>query len=261
MNKKIVFVLLAGCIVVCLCSVVAGAGIYIYMRSQQESNQIIEDDDIVFEDTITPTEDEDEFIYEEDDTDVYGELFVETFDDNRNEWELGDYSGQYINSNEEIRDGKLYYYGKAIIADGGFTYDSLYQQPYMNFEASIEAKQISGIAEADYGLIFRKNNDYLYLFLINEAYGEYMLSVYNDDLFTDVMADWVSTSLISATSANELKVVAIENEIKLYINDVLVETIYDDTLMEAGDIGVVVNLYDIDHEALVEFDNLKIQQR
>jgi hypothetical protein len=260
MNKKVMFALLAGCAILCCCAIAAGVGIWYFMRNQPKPEPIgpYPNDPWV---TILP-----------DDTDYptlmptsqlpLGVNFVETFADNSNEWELGEFEGQYVSSNEYLENGKLYFSAVAVAEDGGYTYDTYYGNPYQDLEVSIEGKLLSGSEDSDYGLIFRKvDESNYYMFTINEEYQEFILSKVIDDEMTDLMDDWEQSEAISATTANTLKVRVIGNQITLFINGEQVYSMEDDSISEAGDVGFVVYLYDLDDTALIEFDNLRVSTR
>lgn len=255
------FALLAGCAVLCLCALAAAAGVWLFTRNQPRPEPIgpypgdpfvtFSPDDTEFP-TFMPTSQP-----------PTGESFLETFSNNNNGWELGEFEGQYISSNEYIENGKLYFSAIAVAEDGGYTYDTYYDNPFEDLEVSIEAKQISGAEDADYGLIFRKvDESNYYMFTINEEYQEFVLSKVIDDEMTDLMDDWGFSEAISSTTANTIKVTAIGSQITMYINGEQVYSLQDSSITGAGgDVGVVVYLYDLDDTALIEFDNLRITTR
>ena len=65
------------------------------------------------------------------------------------------------------------------------------------------------------------------------------------------------TSSIIPDGANTIAVLAQDNEISLFVNDVLISQIQDSTNL-AGKVGIIVTSSKIGSEAVFEFDNFQV---
>ncbi len=124
-----------------------------------------------------------------------------------------------------------------------------------NFIYSIDIKQIKGSDDITYGILFRSN----------EASGWYFFAIRNDGYFQLMFSPpsgemkwlipWTKSSVIS--NKNNLKVIAQEDVIRLYINNSLVTSISDRS-STYGEIGIYVGVREGDNTAF-EIDNFDLE--
>ena len=110
-------------------------------------------------------------------------------------------------------------------------------------EAEIDVYQCSGTDE--YGLVFRGPDYSSGYFFAARCNGEYSLRTYKEGEYEFVAAWHYSDRLNSGSNqANRLGVKMAGNEIKLYLNGELVDTITDDTFTGSGHFGFFIAAYE-----------------
>lgn len=244
MNKKTIIILSGIVIVFCCCLITVITAIVVINNN---NNNPIKDPKVT--NTVTPTPNP--------------RNIIDNFNDNRNEWTLGEIVGSSSISDAYIKNGKFYLEYKSTADNGSILYDTFQKYDnYLDFELSIKGKLQEGSTNTtDYGLIFRRQDrDNYYVFFINEYYSEYLISAKVDGEFVD-FTDWVETEYISDTNSNEIKVVADGSTFKFYINNQLVHTQEDTSITEAGEVGYMLQQYAKDDTALIEFDDFSIIER
>lgn len=113
-----------------------------------------------------------------------------------------------------------------------------------------------------YGLAFRYDrttNEY-YMFAVS-ADGRYMFSINKTNLSTPsvIIVNWTMSPAINlGKQINRLKVVAVGEKFQLYVNDQLINEIFNAQL-RAGEVGVAVYATDKDG-AHISFDNFKVSK-
>lgn len=111
------------------------------------------------------------------------------------------------------------------------------------FEAEINVYQCNGTDE--YGLVFR-GPDYTsgYFFTVR-CNGEHSLRTYKDSEY-EFVAAWQYSELLNSgpNQNNRLGVKMVGNEIKLYLNGELVDTITDDAFTNSGHFGFFIAAYE-----------------
>lgn len=262
MNKKLLLALAGGCLLLCCCALSIGASIYFFNKSQP----LPKPDDILptTKPSVVITQSKAPSPSPTVSQIIVPSLsggFLETFDDNRNDWELGEYSEEYMYAYSSIENGKMIYETEALQEDGGFIYDTYYNHPMTNFEASIDAKLIAGHEDTSYGIIFNRiDNQNFYFFIINAEYQQFKLKKFIGDEGEDILT-WTDSSAIRTTGINNVRVKKVGSLITMYVNDQQIATATDSSFTEPGDIGFLVVHYNKGDTATVEFDNLKIVPR
>jgi zinc-ribbon domain len=127
---------------------------------------------------------------------------------------------------------------------------------YGNTAISLDTT-IDGPEESAAGLLFHYQDDKnFYLFTITGD-GRYGLDVYKDDNLTTLI-DWTESSAINKVGdLNSLRVETIDDTIRLYANDTLLDEISDSTF-KRGKTAIAINTFD-DPKLTVTFDNLVIR--
>lgn len=183
----------------------------------------------------------------------------DTFDNNKNDWNLEEKEGERVKFKESIKNGKLYFEMTAIqsvILD-----DTVRSQPIVNLDMSVDGYQESGSPEGDYALVFRKlDKENYYIFGVNQNYQEYFFSVRKDGEWTDLIKFKKST-IVKVDGVNKLRVVASGSKFTFYINGQQIDTYTDSTISEGGQVGVACELYNVDDVGTFSFDNFSIQAK
>jgi hypothetical protein len=183
--------------------------------------------------------------------------FVDSFNNNSKQWDLGFKDTDYATTKEYIQNGKLCVdiTGKRDV----MARDTLLSNTITNFDVSVDAYQSKGTEGSDYSIVFRDVNDQNhYIFGINQAYQEYYFSAVLNDEWTDIV-DYTFDETINLHGVNTLRVVANGSSFDLYVNSKKVESLTDTKIAKGGEIGVGFGLESKDDNAIMEFDNFNLK--
>lgn len=180
-------------------------------------------------------------------------IFKDTFDSNKNNWQIKQTDDDYALTTYEI-------------ADGMYTWDMTAHQPVISwittspksltdFYLSVEIKQASGPDSADYGVVFREDADSnFYYFGINEQ-GQYALYLYNEGWST--LVDWTQSDLIQPGEFNKITLIAEGSHFIFFINGQYLTDITDDSI-RSGTAALAVELAEENDQAVFQFDNFEL---
>jgi len=155
---------------------------------------------------------------------------------------------------------------KYIFESTGSFKDALtyYNQQFADFTYEAEFTVVSG-ENASFGLYFRGdgiltdddyNNGYIFDIYVDSYSNEsYFAVFYNFNGSSYALFDWEYTDLININGTNSIKVICDGNNMNFYINDVLVEDIYDETFSE-GYVGLWAG--DAYYYNTISFDNINL---
>jgi hypothetical protein len=182
-------------------------------------------------------------------------VFGDTFDSNANDWPAGDYSDERLTGSREIIDGKYHWEADAL---GGVIWWSIPDVASVSdFYLVVNAQRISGVADGQYGVIFRRaDRDNYGLFKIEDS-QYYKFSVRYQGEWETVI-DWTETSAIRPVGVNRLAVVGEGSHFSFYINDEYVGEVDEDRL-PSGTMGLAIELLDAKDAAVFEFDDLEVR--
>ncbi len=143
-------------------------------------------------------------------------LFATTFDSFNDEWDI-----QVGRDSQQITDGEN---GQQLVITYGTLYSgeivwSTLDRKYNDFDLQVTARRISGPLDNQYGVIFRyRDEKNFYLFKISSD-GYYSLAKVKNEV-QEVISDWgMSDSIHQENSANQLRVVALGDSFRFYVND------------------------------------------
>lgn len=177
------------------------------------------------------------------------QIFTDSFVDNRNAWFTGVF--QEIET-DKIEDGVF----KVIWAANGTSYELYEVREVANFIAEVDCVVHQGGSDGSCGLVFGQKNEvgfYKYE-LFNDYYRLFIVSAEGDPV--DI-AEGDPTGVVVPDGVNRMRVIKRGDEIKIYLNDVLLDTVSDSTY-PAGKIGVSTNSYNEQGGVEVWFDNFTI---
>lgn len=182
-------------------------------------------------------------------------ILQETFDDNRNDWPV------------EVDDGDL-----ALIswkmANSKYQWDAMAKQAFIywthpagtivsDFYIRVEAQQIRGPDDGQFGLVFRltdENNYYLYLIDQNKNYS---LQLFNGGQWYTITYP-THTPVIQPGGVNQISVIGDGSKFRFYINDIFVNEETDPTLT-SGNFGIAIGLNNPQDQANFEFDYFELR--
>jgi hypothetical protein len=184
-----------------------------------------------------------------------GSGFTDSFDDNSNEWFVGDYGDPFVAGNRSIVDGK---YRWEVRAYQPARFSAVPRVgPASDFCLIVDVRRVSGAESSLYGLLFRRlDRNNFYLFQINDEryFGFELLD--QDDWTT--LIDWTRTSAIHPGEVNQLAVRGEGSHFEFFINGEFVGEADDDEF-SSGIAGLVIGFPDAGSQAVFEFDNFEFR--
>ncbi len=182
-------------------------------------------------------------------------IFSDTFSSNENGWELGEFETEFTIDEVDISRGK--YQITVTSLQAGYVERTLPDQIFSDFTLSVEATPDDSETAYAYGVAFRVADDGRgYTFEINNN-GVYNVSLFDGEW--QPLVEWTASDAINIGEMNELGVTAVGGKLSFSVNDEVLTTIEDETV-EEGQIGLVVDMFEADQIAFVEFDNLTISE-
>jgi hypothetical protein len=181
-------------------------------------------------------------------------LLSDAFDTNQNKWYTGTDDDKYAKVVYTVANGK--YHWDATAHKGFIGWVNIDTEPVSDFYLSVEIEQIESSPPAQYGLIFRKNDDGSYYYFGIED-GDFFISLNYKDDWIDLI-DWTSAPAYHPNGSNKFTVIAKGSTFIFLINDQYLASVSDDRLPE-GTLGLAVSLHDPDQRAVLEFDNFEIR--
>jgi hypothetical protein len=179
-------------------------------------------------------------------------VIFDTFDDNHNEWIDGEIDDDYA--------------AIQVTIDGVYTWDAYAKQGFAwrvwpetdftdDFYLAVDAQNIGDNIEAQYGLIFRNNDDaYFYWEVIDTQYFRF----FSYDGGWNELIGSTYAEAIRPGETNHLVVVSENDEYKFWINDQFVGQAFG-SYPSKGQAGVAIGLsYDGD-ESVIIFDNFELR--
>jgi serine/threonine-protein kinase len=182
-------------------------------------------------------------------------ILFDDFGTEANDWTIGDYSDDLIEGSRSIANGT--YRWEATAAGGVVWWSTPDVGDISDFLLSVEGRQISGVSDSQYGLIFRRvDRDNYYLFRIRGE-GDYQFRTrYEGEWIT--LISWTPSSLIQPGQMNRLSVVAEGTSFYFYINNQYVDD-YTDSKLSSGKVALVIGLNDEGDSGTFEFDNFDVR--
>jgi hypothetical protein len=129
-------------------------------------------------------------------------------------------------------------------------------QEFSDFVLSLEATPLDAEEYYSYGIAFREDEFSLnaYTFEIGND-GLYSVQIYDGEWKT--LQEWTYTEAINVDATNELQVIANGSTLTFLVNGEELTTIEDDTF-SSGTVALIVDMFEADQSATVDFDNLII---
>jgi hypothetical protein len=183
-------------------------------------------------------------------------VLSDSFDDNANDWLLGDVDDEYITGDVAIADGRLTL--DVTAKRSVFWWLTPDVDDFSDVFVSVDAKKIRGAQSADLGLVFRQADDeHYYYFSIYPPTGEYQLAMFIEGEWTTLI-EWAESDLIDSGGPNRLAVLAQGPRITLFVNGEEVDGCEDSTV-EEGEVGVGFSLYEEGETLKASFDNFEVR--
>jgi hypothetical protein len=183
------------------------------------------------------------------------ELFRDNFESNQNNWTIGEENDEYGQYTADIVDGR---YRLSQKADKGvFVWEQLPDGNFDDFVLVVDASPVEANTDSfGYGLTFRNNSDFGSLYTFEIDNDGYLVSVLSAGEWK-TLVDFTETPAINVGGPNQLMVKAVGPALAFFINGEKAASIEDDTL-QAGSIGMAIELYEAGDSVTVDFDNLTV---
>jgi hypothetical protein len=179
-------------------------------------------------------------------------VFEETFDSNESGWPEFEDQDSLAELTVQIQNGV--YRWEALANDGFVWWSYPDMNTFSEFYAEVDAFQSAGDQYGEVGLIFRLDEDRFYLFELSAEFYSLWRSVPDG---WERIIDWTTSDAILQGEVNQMGVLAIQDQIHLFVNGRLVAEV-EDAHYDAGVIGVAIGLDEAGFEGVFEFDNLLV---
>lgn len=180
--------------------------------------------------------------------DIATPAFFERFDTNRNYWYTGMFSDTEM---VDVVDGVLRSTWHGI----GTSYE-VYVEEFTNFIAEVDCAIVKGGRDGGCGLIFAHTAHHgFYEFELYTDY--YRLSLYQETHDPSILLEGNPMDIFKPNGFNRMRVVRINNEIRLFVNDTLLAK-GEDTTFPSGKIGIATLSHREAGGVQVEIDNFSL---
>ena len=182
-------------------------------------------------------------------------VLSDTFDDNANEWIVGEQTGDYADASFIIANGVYHWAAKAL---QGFVWWNHPTIPRVtDFHLEVDSRQINGPASSYVGLVLRLDEGGNYYLLSLNNTGEYSFDEYFNAQWLSLIR-WTSSPAIQVDGTNHLEVIAEAARFSFFINGEWVGD-YEDPAIPSGYNGLLVGMDEAGESAAWEFDNFELR--
>jgi hypothetical protein len=182
-------------------------------------------------------------------------VLSDTFDDNANEWIVGQETGDYADAAFTLANGV--YRWEATSHQGFIWWNRPTISAVTDFYYAVDFRQVSGPAGAYMGVMLRlDDNGNYYLFSLNSD-GEYSFDEYYGTQWLSLIR-WTPSPAIRVNETNHVEVVAEGGRFSLFVNGAWVVD-YEDQAIASGVCGLAVGMDDVGASAVWEFDNFVLR--
>jgi hypothetical protein len=181
-------------------------------------------------------------------------VLSDTFDDNANEWFVGQQTGDFADASFIIANGVYHWAAKAR---QGFVWWNHPTIPRVtDFHLAVDSRQINGPASSYVGLVLRldESGNY-YLFSLNNT-GEYSFDEYYNAQWLSLIR-WTPSPAIQVDGTNHVEVVGEAARFSFFVNGEWVGD-YEDPVIPSGYSGLLVGMDEVGESAAWEFDNFEL---
>jgi hypothetical protein len=187
---------------------------------------------------------------------VWSSVLFDDFSAEGNGWRTGDYSDALVVGGSRSISAGVYRW-QAEAGDDFVWWSVPDADSVSDCYVAVDAQLVSGVPDAQYGLIFRRvDSKNYYLFLVRDD-GNFELVRMFEGEWT-FLIEWIKVVAIRSGEVNRLEVIAKGDEFTLYINSEHVGE-YSDSQLASGKPAVVVGLTEAGDTSIVEFDNFELR--
>jgi len=179
----------------------------------------------------------------------------DTFESNRKNWLTGPHDDEYTKTTYTIANGV--YQWDVTAHQSSISWLRISATSVENFYFTIDVRQASGTTSADFGAVFREddNGNYYYFGINNRQ--QYMFYAYNNGEW-DTLIDRTRTDAIKANEFNQITIIAEESHFAFFVNGHFI-TEFSDERIKSGMLALAIELSVTDKSAVFEFENLELR--
>jgi hypothetical protein len=179
---------------------------------------------------------------------------TDTFDSNKNDWLNETADDEFARVNYQVVDGKYRWEVTAHKSFIGWVRAS--EKTFSDFSVSVDIQQVSGPDTADYGIIFREDEDgNFYYFGISDN-GFYSLYEYAGEWRP--LIEFTETDLLQPGQSNRITIIGVGSQFTFFINDQYLTYFTDDHIAK-GSVALAIEVAEENDEAVFEFDNFELR--
>ena len=181
-------------------------------------------------------------------------VLTDPFDSNKNKWTNEASDDEFAAVDYKIADGRYVWTATARQAYIGWVRANT--KALEDFYLSVEVRQVSGPDTADYGVLFREDEQgNFYYFGMNNR-GRFILYVYKGEWST--LLDITVTDLVRPGETNRVTVIAEGAQFTFFVNDRYLATFTDEHIPKGG-VALAIEMAQEGDEAVFEFDNFELR--
>jgi hypothetical protein len=192
----------------------------------------------------------------------FGKVYVsDAFNDNSNEWSVGDVDGDWWVGTLLIENGVLDWDGisRQAMFSHQFPGKASLQEKFTGMQVSSKVKLLNPTMDGYYGITLRATdeNEQMSFYAFVVSGGNYSFLLYADQEYKTLI-DWQENPDINNGDWNKLTVQAVGSHFSLFINDnLLAET--DDATLPNGQGGVIIGTWGGGEKIQVQFDDFEVR--
>lgn len=185
--------------------------------------------------------------------------FIDTFEDNRNKWTVGNSTNEYADTSRIIKDGKYHWTMKAKTNSSISAFANTAIERSREFIASVDVDQLDSSNAVNYNLLFfyEDENNY-YSLKLNQYYQQYAVGVSKNGAWKDLLK-WKRDAVVNWEDTNNLKVESIGGKNICYINNQKVFE-FTDSSITSGGVAISTTLYEAGQFGEWQFDNFQFKK-
>ena len=182
-------------------------------------------------------------------------VFFDDFEEGVILWPVGEGSFEQGVFDKRMEDGVYRIYATAKFPSYYGETPWIYKT-FSNFSLSVEAGQISGLTNGDYGVSFRENKSGFYSFTIYDS-GKFVIYIYFEGEWERLkVGQYIPSG--GEYKPRKITVIARGSNFYCFVNDVFLTQFEDDRLL-SGKVGVMIGLDNAGDQAVFEFDNFEVR--
>ena len=181
-------------------------------------------------------------------------VLADTFDSNKNKWTNKSTDDEFAAVDYQVTDGRYVWTATAKQSYIGWVRANT--KALSDFYLSVEVRQVSGPDTADYGVLFREDEQGNFYYFGMNNQGRFILYEYKGEWST--LLDITVTDLVQPGEVNRITVIAEGAQFTFFVNDQYLATFTDEHIAKGG-VALAVEMAQEGDQAVFEFDNFELR--